>query len=163
MSRVTEFKLTEHKPLTKEQAKTFLESLDTKARKRHLPLNGGQTAEFTGNLFADTTDCIHEDSSTPTKVQTISIELKRNDGLIFCVSPTTFCTKTRVDANANLVTLKGEFADGEIPSVIVNALTKGQKIQCNEKYITFSNSTRPMRIVTLTFVNKETKEETKTK
>ena len=152
MSRVTEFKLTEHKLLAKEEVKSFLTGLDDKARKRHLPLNGGQTAKFTGNLFADKIDCIHEDDSAPTTVQTISIELKREDGLIFCVSPTTFCTKTRVDANANLVTLKGQFSDGEIPSVIINALTKGQKIQCNEKYITFSGSTRPMRIVTLTFV-----------
>ena len=162
MARVTEFKLTEHKLLTKENAKEFLMGLDNKARKRHLPLNGGQTAEFTGNLYADLTDCVHDDE-TVSKVSTISIELKRDDGLIFCVSPTTFCTKTRVDANANLVTLKGQFSDGEIPSVIVNALEKGQKIQCNEKYITFSGSTRPMRIVTLTFVNEETKEETKTK
>ncbi len=153
MARVTNFNLVEHKLLAKEQVKEFLTGLDNKARKRHLPLTSGQIAEFTGNLYADTTDCIHEDGSTPTKVQTISIELKREDGLIFCVSPTTFCTKTRVDANANLVTLKGEFADGEIPSVIVNALTKGQKIQCNEKYITFSGSTKPMRIVTLTFMN----------
>ena len=157
MARVTEFKLTEHKLLAKEEVKSFLTGLDTKARKRHLPLTSGQTAEFTGNLYADKTDCIHEDDSAPTTVQTISIELKREDGLIFCVSPTTFCTKTRVDANANLVTLKGQFSDGEIPSVIVNALTKGQKIQCNEKYITFSGSTRPMRIVTLTFVNEEKK------
>lgn len=158
MARVTNFNLVEHKLLAKEQVKEFLTGLDDKARKRHLPLTGGQTAEFTGNLFADTTDCIHDDGSAPTTVQTISIELKRSDGLIFCVSPTTFCTKTRVDANANLVTLKGQFSDGEIPSVIVSALTKGQKIQCNEKYITFSNSTRPMRIVTLTFVNEKTKE-----
>ena len=157
MSRVNDFKLVEHKLLTSEEAPKFLESLDTKALKRHLPLTSGQTAEFTGNLFADTTDCIHDDGSAPTTVQTISIELKREDGLIFCVSPTTFCTKTRVDANANLVTLKGQFSDGEIPSVIINALKKGQRIICNEKFISFVGSNRPMRIVTLSFIKEERK------
>jgi len=156
MARVNDFKLVEHKLLTSEEAPKFLESLDKKARTRHLPLTSGQIAEFTGNLYADTTDCVHTDGVI-TKSLTVSIELKREDGLIFCVSPTTFCTKTRIDAEAKMVTLKGEFADGEIPSVIIKSLKKGQRIICNEKFISFVGSNRPMRIVTLSFIKEERK------